>query len=228
MLRKLSLEMSNTTVYVSGTVNGSDYVFTLAGSTGTATIWEANVTRAANDVYHCEITAINAAGTSTAIETTLYYGLQLITDRTQTDVNYVKELIAKGDEMSAEELSQWLSGLKGYYCFTDLNRVENAVSFINDRFIEVGIDNLPISVKNTWEIEDIPTSVDMQRYLSNIEALKGAISLPDTVPDLPESMNYLKYDVANDIEKILLAIDAQIAKIRMNYIYSGEVYSGEV
>lgn len=228
MTRTIAIQLPNATTYVTGKVNDTDYVFTLSDSTGTATIWETDVERSENDVYHCVVTAIDSTGNSSTVDITLYYGLELITDRTSNDVSYVKELIAKGDGMSTEELSQWLAGLKGYYCFTDLNRVENAVYFVNNRLIDIGIDDLPISIKNTWVIADIPTKAEMFRYLNNVKSIRGAISLPETAPELPSNMERLNYEAANNIEMVLLCVDAQIAKIRQNFIYSNEIYSGEV
>ena len=72
-------------VYVSGSVNGKDYVWTLDGEA-----WKATVDRASDEKYAVSMTAINAAGTSASYQFTLNYGmLSLITDRTQADVDGV-------------------------------------------------------------------------------------------------------------------------------------------
>ena len=96
--KNVSVTMPNDTVYVSGIVNGTEYVFTLSGTTDAGTVWTADVARASPDVYACSITAINSLGNSRTVETTLYYGLQLITDRTKEDVARALKLSEKGLE----------------------------------------------------------------------------------------------------------------------------------
>ena len=46
----------------------------------------------ADETYRVAITAVNAAGVATPFALTLYYGLHLITDRTQADVSRVSIL----------------------------------------------------------------------------------------------------------------------------------------
>ena len=41
-------------------------------------------------------------------------------------------------------------------------------------------------------------------------------------------MAALGYAEANDIERILLDIDAQIERLRKSWYFSGELYAGEV
>ena len=55
-----------------------------------------------------------------------------VMDRTQSDVDLVLRLSALGyDNMSAAEKALWDAGLKGAYNATDLNRVGNALNYIN-------------------------------------------------------------------------------------------------
>lgn len=78
----LSITLPSEIIYVTGTVNGTAYTWTLIEGA-----WTATVDRAADDTYRVALTAVNAAGTSTNFELTLYYGLlTLITDRTAMDV----------------------------------------------------------------------------------------------------------------------------------------------
>lgn len=89
---------------------------------------------------------------------------------------------------------------------------------------------------------------DISYYLNNINILRQV--LPITAPDTPESLELLDYEKANDIERILVAIynayekyktekegaiwnaeDAEIdkqARAAKSWIWSGEVYAGEV
>ena len=51
-----------------------------------------------------------------------------VTDRTQADVNYAKELIVIGwNNMTAEQRSEYLAGLKGCLNTSDLSRIENNI-----------------------------------------------------------------------------------------------------
>ena len=78
----------------------------------------------------------------------------------------------------------------------------------------------------------------MARYLGNVEVLKDALAL-ESAPALPSSAEKLTVDGANNIEKVLrivndatLALEALTKHYADNtaaiFIYSGEVYSGEV
>ena len=225
MTQTISATLPATTVYVSGTVNDVSVVWTNTGGS----VWEAVADRSDDDAYHVVLTIVNAAGTSSTAEFTLYYGLlNLITDRTQSDVSYVARLAAKGwAGMTEDERSQWLIGLKGAYNATDLNRVGNAVTYVAGRLEEAGYAP-DVSPKIDWTIPDIPTKSQMETYLANVQALRNAFTVPDSVPQVPADMEGLTYQEANDIERIILAIDALITNIINAYFYSNEVYSGEV
>lgn len=85
---------------------------------------------------------------------------------------------------------------KGAYNYSDLNRVERAVAEISD------IIGLGLVTKTDWTMWDIPTDLDMDRYLGNIEVLRN---LYGSEFSLPDSMANLSYETANNIEKIILA-----------------------
>ncbi len=226
--KSVSVTMPNDTVYVSGTVNGTEYVFTLSGTTDAGTVWTADVARASPDVYVCSITAINSLGNSRTIETTLYYGLQLITDRTKEDVARVLKLSEKGlENMTTAELEEYLSGLKGAYNASDLNRVESAVKYIADRFTVVGM-HPEVDVHVLWDSSMYPDPAEMDRYLANIITLRALLPMAEDVPQVPPDMDKLNYEEANDIEKILLAVDDAITRISKSWYYSGDIYAGEV
>lgn len=83
---------------------------------------------------------------------------------------------------------------KGAYNYSDLNRVERAVAEISER---VGMN---LTTKTDWAMWDIPTSSDMERYLSNVKTIREHYSIET---EIPETMNNLTYEDANNIEKIL-------------------------
>ena len=91
--RTLSVRLQSDVVYVTGTVNDVPTTWTQQEN-GT---WMTTADRAADDVYRVELELINSAGRTYTASFTLYYGLlNLITDRTQADVDCVRQLAAKG------------------------------------------------------------------------------------------------------------------------------------
>ncbi len=199
----LSVSLPSEIIYVSGTVNGTAYTWTLIEGA-----WTATVERAADDTYAVALTAVTAAGVSTNYTLTLYYGLlSLITDRTRADV------VGQTD--------------KGFYNASDLNRVGAAVEYIAGRFTAIGYA-CPVTVKKDWLPSDTPTQRQMETYRQNIVTLRGQIAVMASTPETPASMAGLNYVKANNIEQILLDLDALIDKLIKSWHFSGELYAGEV
>lgn len=65
---------------------------------------------------------------------------ELITDRTQSDVENLRELLSRGEEeWTSDELSEFnLARSKGSYNYTDLNRVTQAMDYINNQLVGYG------------------------------------------------------------------------------------------
>ena len=199
----LSVSLPSEIIYVSGTVNGTAYTWTLIEGS-----WTATVERAADDTYAVALTAVTAAGTSTNYALTLYYGLlSLITDRTRADVANQTD--------------------KGFYNASDLNRVGAAVEYIAGRFTALGYA-CPVTVKKDWLTSDAPTASQLETYRQNIVTLRSQIAVMASTPEAPASMAGLNYVKANNIEQILLDLDALIDKLIKSWYFSGEVYAGEV
>ena len=199
----LSVSLPSEIIYVSGTVNSTAYTWTLIEGA-----WTATVERAADDTYAVALTAVTAAGVSTNYTLTLYYGLfSLITDRTRADVANQTD--------------------KGFYNASDLNRVGAAVEYIAGRFTALGYD-CPVTVKKDWLTSDAPTASQLETYRQNIVTLRSRIAVMQSTPEAPASMAGLNYVKANNIEQILLDLDALITNITKSWYFSGEVYAGEV
>lgn len=97
----------------------------------------------------------------------------LITDRTQADVDAVKALRTKRlSDMTEEERTAWLSGMKGAYNAADLNRVQEAVEEIAQQLAENGY---PVSVQRPTIIESVTPGE------------------PIPVPNLPQGFTELKW-----------------------------------
>lgn len=131
----------------------------------------------------------------------------LITDRTFDDVRFLTE--------------------KGIYRAQDLNRVEAAVKYVAARLEARGYQ-VQTEDGQTWEESDIPDFDQMERYLENLKAVRNAApNLPGT-PQVPPDMDMLTYREANDIEQILVDVDRIINNIEAAWMYSGEIYTGEI
>lgn len=203
MIQTVRVPLASNALYVSGTVNGVDKVWTREEGNW----WSTTADRSTDGVYRVALSIIYGDGKTTTDNVTLYYGLQLITDRTSEDVTRKAK--------------------KGYYNESDLNRVGSAMAYIRDKFNDNGYD-VEISPKTTWKVEDIPSESDMVLYLGCLGTLKDVLTLPEDTPEAPETMDKLTYVGANNIEKILLAIDEAINRSIAFLYYSGDIYSGEV
>ena len=209
--RTLTTTLPSGTLYVSGTVNGVATTWTnTEGNT-----WETVAERSPQDVYVVAMTIINQSGVTTETTFTLYYGLHLITDRMKSDV---------------------LNGTaKGSYKASDLNRVGAAMNYVADRLREVGYDP-HINPKTDWKEGDWMTPAAQAVYLGDLAELRKQFTLYETTPEVPprilataiNSNDGLTYTWANDIEQILMDIDVLLTNIAAGWLYSGEIYSGEV
>ena len=153
------------------------------------------------------LTAYNDDGESAAATLTVILRLDLITDRTRADVANQTD--------------------KGFYNASDLNRVGAAVEYIAGRFAALGYA-CPVTVKKDWLTSDAPTASQMETYRQNIVTLRGQIAVMASTPEAPASMAGLTYVKANDIEQILLDLDALIDDLIKSWYLAGELYAGEV
>lgn len=133
--------------------------------------------------------------------------VELIIDRTQYHVTLLNRLRKKPwSKMTASEQEAWYGeAAKGAYNYTDLNRVEAAAAELAEML------GLSLVTKTDWTLWDIPTTSDMDRYLSNIVAIRDACPGEAEFPDLPSTMNSLTYESANNIEKVLMQVHQNIA-----------------
>lgn len=224
--QELEVTLPAGAIYVSGTVNGAECIWTMIE----ANIWQTTAERSDDDVYRVELTAINAAGTSASYSLTLYYGvLHLITDRTQADVSRAEYLARRlnADAATVEEIAEYGNDLKGSYNASDLNRVGAAVQYVANRLREYGYA-VSVQPKTDWLAGEIPTPEELETYRGNVAALRAVLPLAKGTPETPESMDRLTYQAANDLEQILLDIDSLISNIARAWYYAGEVYAGEV
>ena len=131
----------------------------------------------------------------------------LVTDRTQADVD-------AGND-------------KGTYKASDLNRVGAAMNYVTDRLKAAGYDP-HISPKTDWMDGEWVTQADEAAYLGDLAELRKQFTMMASTPEVPPDLEKLNYIEANNIEQILVDIDALLTNISAGWLYSGEIYSGEV
>lgn len=75
--------------------------------------------------------------------------MEFVTDRTYADVLKVKEYNERGwNELSEEERQEWLAGMKGAFNCTDMNRINEALNFIEKRCAIKDTVAIPYSIDN--------------------------------------------------------------------------------
>lgn len=145
----------------------------------------------------------------------------LVTDRTQADVERVRELASKGfAAMTAAEQAEWLAGMKGAYNASDLNRVVTALNYLAGRLGAICGRSITWTAKTDWAVTDIATASQAAEYRQHIQDIRDALSYPAGTPDAPE-LNRLTYTGANDIERILALCEELIDNITKAFRYTG-------
>ncbi len=114
---------------------------------------------------------------------------------------------------------------KGYYNISDLNRVETASEYIAALLSAEGY-YVTLVTKKDWEITDIPTVTEVQRYVNNV---KYCVSQFVNVGlELPKDVNGIDFVAANNIEETLVRIRDSVQKMKENYRYCGTITCGGV
>lgn len=145
----------------------------------------------------------------------------LVTDRTQADVERVRELAAKGfAAMTAAEQAEWLTGMKGAYNAADLNRVGIALNYLAARLSSICGKSIAWTAKTDWAVTDIITASQAEAYRKQVQSIRGALAYPEGTPDAP-GLDRLTYTGANDIERILALCEELIDNITKAFRYTG-------
>ena len=170
-----------------------------------ANVWQAQVKEAVNGRYEVTGTAVDSSG-SWPLWSVTYYGVSLITDRTQADL----------DNDTA----------RAYIDHDDLNRLEGAVQWIAEHLQDAGYP-VRITERLNWLPADVRTQSEMDRLRDNINNLRSAYVTVSTTPRTPASITYSSINQANEIEQILADLYQLINGMESQYRYSGEAIAGE-
>lgn len=121
----------------------------------------------------------------------------LITDRTAADIGVTA---------------------KGFYNTSDIERINSYISYLSD-VLELGltVNNVTLGQKLTRE--------QMQDIIDNVNAIREAWYVASDTPNTPQPFNW-DYEKANNIEKILLALDEFYQSVQIDKLYSGTFRAG--
>ena len=121
----------------------------------------------------------------------------LITDRTAADIGVTA---------------------KGFYNTSDIARINSYIGYLSD-VLELGL------TVNNVTLGQMLTRAQMQDILNNINTIREAWYVASDTPNTPQPFNW-DYQKANDIEKILLALDEFYQSVRIDKLYSGTFRAG--
>lgn len=122
----------------------------------------------------------------------------LITDRTAQDV-------AMGTQ-------------KGFYNVSDIQRINSYIEYLSD-VLELNLTVTDVSLGQAL------TRAQMDVILSNINTIRAAWYVASDTPQTPIAVNW-DYVKANNIEKILLALDEFYQSVQIDKLYSGTFRAG--
>lgn len=219
--RNITVNTAKEVLYLTGTVNGEECTWQMVG----AGIWQTTAARAANDIYTISLQAVTAEGRTYTLETTVYYGLNLILDRTRADVEEIRLLVARGwDKLTVEEQAAWLNGsYKGAYNYTDLNRVGAAVNYVAELLCEWGYPYRP-NVRTNWRADELFYAEDLREYLAAVEGLRDRLTALATTPEVPGKLNH--WQEANDLEQIIFDVHLLVQNMILGLPWADTIYCG--
>ena len=107
---------------------------------------------------------------------------------------------------------------KGFYAVSDVQRVNSYIEYLSD------VLGLNLTVTDV-SLGQALTRAQMDAILSNINAIRAAWYVASDTPQTPIAVNW-DYVKANNIEKILLALDEFYQSSQIDKIYSGTFRAG--
>ena len=122
----------------------------------------------------------------------------LVTDRTSQDVALCTD--------------------KGFYNVSDVARVNSYIEYLSD------VLELNLSVEDVF-LGQALTRAQMDAILSNINAIRAAWYVASDTPQTPIAVNW-DYVKANNVEKILKALDEFYQSTQIDKLYSGTFRAG--
>lgn len=153
----------------------------------------------------------------------------MIYDRTEQDVLSAIELkkrLQSGDLLSSLDEDDVKTLERGTLTISTLNRIEGNCEQLVGLFRNVGYYMKPLQVAS-WSYEDYFKQSDFDRILSNIDKLRNAFYVYSYTPKTPGD-NYRKFQIINDVEKILHDLHSMVQDIVSHYRQCGTFQCAEV
>lgn len=122
----------------------------------------------------------------------------LITDRTSQDV-------ATGTK-------------KGFYNVSDIQRINSYIEYLSD-VLDLNLTVIDVTLGQAL------TRAEMDSIISNINAIRAVWYVAKDTPQTPLPFNW-NFTKANDIEKILKALDEFYQSAQIDKLYSGTFRAG--
>ena len=145
--------------------------------------------------------------------------IEPVFDRTEEDVSLAK---AYNKSPSGSSMTEY----KGALNAADLNRIEGNCEYLSELLHSCGYTS-HVTVKTDWSMTDFPTLTEFTRIRDNITELLNAYAQAQDMPDM-RTDSRTDYVEINNMEFDLYRINEMIADMKAIYMYSGELYGGEL
>lgn len=148
---------------------------------------------------------------------------ELVTDRSLADDIEARRINRKDLADMTEDEIAFLNTGKGGYHASDMNRVGRACAELYDALTATG-NNVEYygyqPLPTNWASGAEPSKNDLIRYIGTVRSLRGVVVENYGAP-VPYTMKNLTLEGANNIEKMLLAVEGQIENMKAVYVQSG-------
>lgn len=198
------ISLANNRVYIDKDKN-TTYVNGVSVATATYATFQTT-----HNLYLC---AINNNGTSGYLSSVRIYSCQMYDNGT-----LIRDFVPCTNT----------SGTVGLYDMVNGIFYGNAGTGVFTAGVEVESPHVEILDDYTWYHSDIPQANELNEYLRNVKWLREAMVLLPKTPKVPADMEGFTFMEANNIEMILVNIETIINLMVASFIYSGEIFSGEV
>lgn len=126
---------------------------------------------------------------------------------------YLDKLITDRTEQDVEQRTE-----KGFYNISDIQRINSYIQFLSDGLeLNLTVTSVSLGQAITYDI--------ISEILSNINAIRDVWYVADDTPITPIAVNW-DFVKANDIEKILKALDEFYWSVKIDKLYSGMFRAG--
>lgn len=109
---------------------------------------------------------------------------------------------------------------KGYYNYTDANRVQEAVEYIVDRITAKGY-NVTIETGISFEQNQIFRTSNFTDWLNNLSEVYGVFTLDASIKVPPSSLQNFSYLTANSIEEMLYHVNGSMDRMEKTPVPCG-------